>query len=68
MTVGEWSPFHDDNKTLREYMSRHYEWLVLTKIRNQIIQGKPMIVTRIFTKAWDELLYKKYRFPKITVF
>jgi len=68
MTVGEWSPFHNENKTLKEYMSCHYEWLVLTKVKHQIILGKPMIIWRIFTKAWDELLYKKHRFPGITVF
>lgn len=57
-----------DNETLREYMTRHYEWLVLTKIKHQIVLNKPMIVRRIFTKAWDENLYKKFRFPEITVF
>lgn len=68
MMVGEWSPFHDESKTLKEYMTRHYEWLVLTKLKHQIILGKPMIFQRIFTKALDELLYKKKIFPEIIVF
>lgn len=66
--AGEWSPFHDENKTLKECMTCHYEWLELTKVKHQIILGKPMIVRRIFTKAWDELLYKKKRFLEIIVF
>lgn len=44
MMAGEWSPFHDENKTLKEYMSRNYDWLVLSKVKHQIILGKPMIV------------------------
>jgi len=57
-----------DNEILREYMGRHYECLVLTKIKHQVILNKPMIVRRIFTKAWDENLYKRFWFPEITVF
>lgn len=56
MTVGKWLPFHDENYSLKEYMKEHLEWLVLTKVKHQIVLGKPMIVCRIFTKAWDELL------------
>lgn len=66
MENGEWSTFY--NHSLKEYMSGHYEWLVLTKVKYQIVLGKPMIVRRIFTKAWDELLYKRNRFPEITIF
>jgi len=51
MIVDEWSPFHDDNKTLREYMSCRYEWLVLIKVKHQIILVKSMIIRRIFTKS-----------------
>jgi len=57
-----------DNEVLKEYMNRHHQWLILTKIKHQIILNKPMIVRRIFTKAWDENVYKKFQFPEITVF
>jgi len=68
MANGEWSPFYDENYSLKEYMREHLEWLVLTKVKHQIVLGKPMIVRRIFTKAWDELLYKRNRFPALTMF
>lgn len=49
-------------------MARHYQWIVLIKIKHHVILGKPMVFCRIFTKAWDETLDKKYRFPDITFF
>jgi len=63
----EWSPFHNLNYSLQEYMREHLEWLVLTKVKHQFILGKPMIVRRIYTKAKDELLYKRDRFPDLKV-
>lgn len=68
MTEGEWSPSHNINYSLEEYMREHLEWLVLTKVQYQIVLGKPMIVLRIYTKAWDEHLYKRTRFPELTIF
>lgn len=68
MTVQEWDPFHMTNYSLQEYMREHLEWYVLTKVQHQIILGKPMIVRRIYTKACDDLLYKRNRFPDLTVF
>lgn len=63
MTDKEWDPFHVVNYSLQEYMREHLEWLVLTKIKHQIVLAKPMTVRRIYTKAWDGLLYKRNRFP-----
>ena len=68
MTAKEWDPFHMTNYSLQEYMVDHLEWCVLTKVQHQIILGKPMIVRRIYTKACDDLLYKRERFPDFTLF
>lgn len=57
-----------DNEVLKEHMNRHHQWLILTKIKHQIILNKAIIVRRIFTKAWDENVYKKFGFPEITIF
>lgn len=34
---------------LDQCMTRHYEWLVMTRIKHQIVLNKPMIVRRIYT-------------------
>ena len=70
MTEGECTTYRSSpyNNSLEEYMREHMEWLVLTKVQYQIILGKPMIVHKIYTKAWDEMSYKRGRFPKLTVF
>ena len=68
MAVKEWDPFHNTNYSLQEYMREHLSWYVLTKVQHQIILGKPMIVRRIYTKACDDIMYKRGRFPDLTVF
>ena len=42
-----------DKRILGYFMRRHHHWLVLTKVNHQVILRKPMIVRRIYTKAWD---------------
>ena len=61
MTEREWMTYRSSpyNNSLEEYMREHLEWLVLTKVQYQIVLGKPMIVRRIYTKAWDEMLYRR---------
>ena len=56
-----------DDDILHRYMTHHYEWLVMTKIKHQIVLNKPMVVRRIYTKAWDEHVYKRLRFPGISI-
>jgi len=68
MTVKEWDPFHNTNYSLQEHMREHLSWYVLTKVQHQIILGKPMIVRHIYTKACDDIMYKRGRFPDLTVF
>ena len=55
----------DDTLMLKQHMMQHNYWLVMTKIKHQIILNKPMIVRRIYTKAWDENY--KYIFPGIKI-
>ena len=52
---------------LEMYMKTHHQWLVMTKIKHQIILNKPMIVRRIYTKAWNDTTFQKYRFPGIKI-
>ena len=70
MIEREWTTYRSSpyNKSLEEYMREHMEWLVLTKVQYQIVLGKPMIVRRIYTKASNEMLYKRDRFPDLKVF
>lgn len=68
ITVREWDPFHNMNFSLQEYMREHLSWYVLTKVQRQIILGKPMIVQRIYTKACDDIFYKRRKFPNLTIF
>ena len=51
---------------LKSYMQMHYQWLVMTKIKHQIVLNKPMIVRRIYTKAWDDEFYP-LRYPGIKI-
>ena len=55
----------DDTLILKQHMVQHNEWLVMTKIKHQVILNKPMIFRRIYTKAWD--LNYKYRYPGIQI-
>ena len=55
------------NPILNCYKKRQLQWLVLTKVKHQIILNKHMIVRRIYTKAWDDDLYPRLRFPGITI-
>ena len=55
------------NPILNCYKKRKLQWLFLTKVKHQIILNKPMIVRRIYTKAWDDDLYPRLRFPGITI-
>ena len=43
----------DDTLILKQHMVQHNEWFFMTKIKHQIVLNKPMIVRRIYTKAWD---------------
>ena len=49
------------------HMKMHHQWLVMTKIKHQIILNKLVIVRRIYTKAWDDYLYPTLRFPGIKI-
>ena len=55
------------NPILKSYMEMHHQWLVMTKIKHQIILNKPMIVRRIYTKAWDDEFYGKIRYVDATI-
>ena len=48
---------YPNHHILQQFMCCHDEWLVMTKIKHQFVLNKPMIVRRIFTKAWDGILY-----------
>ena len=56
-----------DDPILEMYMKKHHQWLVMTKIKHQIILNKPMIVRRICTKAWNDTTFTRYRFPGIKI-
>ena len=57
---------YQDSQILGYFMKRQHEWLVMTKTKHQIILRKPMIVRRIYTKAWDSCRYSQIRFPRAT--
>ena len=55
------------NSVFEFQKSMHLQWLVLTKLKHQIILNKPIIVRRIYTKAWDDHIYPNLRFPGIKI-
>lgn len=54
-----------NHSILHQFMARHDEWFVLTKIKHQYVLNRHMNVRQIYTKAWDGLLYQRPRFPGI---
>ena len=56
---------YPNHHILQQFMCRHDEWLVMTKVKHQFVLNKPMIVRRTFTKAWDGILYPIF-YPGIT--